>query len=91
MQWDKIPISIWLDPAATDPTQIADLLKPYDAPLMHKYLVSDFVNRADNEGPECAQEVVADAVWKTSRSQPAGVWLPMMTVSLLVMPRRMKP
>jgi hypothetical protein len=28
---------------------------------MRKYPVSDFVNRADNEGPECAREVEADS------------------------------
>jgi hypothetical protein len=27
---------------------------------MRKYPVSDFVNRADNEGPECAQEIAAN-------------------------------
>jgi putative SOS response-associated peptidase YedK len=32
-----------------------------DARLMRKYPVSDFVNRADNEGPECAREVEADS------------------------------
>ena len=47
----------WLDPGVTDPKLVADLLKPYDARLMRKYPVSDYVNRADNEGPECAQEV----------------------------------
>ena len=50
----------WLDPGVTDPAQVADLLKPYDPRLMRKYPVSDFVNRPDNEGPECAQETVAD-------------------------------
>jgi hypothetical protein len=28
---------------------------------MRKYPVSDFVNRADNEGPDCAREVEADS------------------------------
>jgi putative SOS response-associated peptidase YedK len=51
----------WLDPGITEPAQVADLLKPYDARLMRKYPVSDFVNRADNEGPECAREVEADS------------------------------
>jgi putative SOS response-associated peptidase YedK len=51
----------WLDPGVSDPAQVADLLKPYDPRLMRKYPVSDFVNRPDNEGPECAQEVAAEA------------------------------
>ena len=61
---DRMPLILspedydrWLDPGVTDPKLVADLLKPYDARLMRKYPVSDYVNRADNEGPECAQEV----------------------------------
>jgi len=64
---DRMPVILrpedydrWLDPGVTDPKLVADLLKPYDARLMRKYPVSDFVNRADNEGPECAQEIAAN-------------------------------
>jgi putative SOS response-associated peptidase YedK len=49
---------LWLDPGVTDPARVAELLKPYDAREMRKYPVSDFVNRADNEGPECGKEIV---------------------------------
>ena len=64
---DRMPVILspedydrWLDPGVTDPALVADLLKPFDPRLMRKYPVSDFVNRPDNEGPECAQEIVAD-------------------------------
>jgi putative SOS response-associated peptidase YedK len=52
---------LWLDPGITDPARVAGLLRPYDARLMRKYPVSDFVNRADNEGPECAREIDEDS------------------------------
>jgi len=48
---------LWLDPGVTDPARVAELLRPYDARQMRKYPVSDFVNRAENEGPECGREV----------------------------------
>jgi len=48
--------NLWLDPGITNPARVTDLLKPCDPRLLRKYPVSDFVNRADNEGPECAKE-----------------------------------
>ena len=48
---------LWLDPGITDPTKVADLLKPFDARKMKVHPVSSFVNKAGNEGPECATEV----------------------------------
>jgi putative SOS response-associated peptidase YedK len=61
---DRMPVilrpedyDLWLDPGVTDPARVAELLKPYDAREMRKYPVSDFVNRAGNEGPECGKEV----------------------------------
>ena len=48
---------LWLDPGVTDPARIADCVKPFDPRLMKKYPVSARVNRPENDGPECAQEV----------------------------------
>lgn len=48
---------LWLDPGITDPAKVADLLKPFDARKMKVHPVSSFVNKAGNEGPECAAEV----------------------------------
>ncbi len=60
---DRMPVILtpedydrWLDPGITNPARVADLLKPCDASLLRKYPVSNFVNRAGNEGPECAKE-----------------------------------
>lgn len=60
---DRMPVilqphdyDLWLDPGATDPKQLTELLKPFDARLMRKYPVSTTVNQAENEGPKCAQE-----------------------------------
>jgi len=48
---------LWLDSGVTDPVKVADLLKPFDIRLMRIYPVSSTVNRVDNDGPECAQEI----------------------------------
>jgi len=50
---------LWLDPGLTDPKRVAELLKPFDHRLMRKYPVSTAVNRVENDGPECAQEIAA--------------------------------
>jgi putative SOS response-associated peptidase YedK len=47
---------LWLDPGVTDPAEIADLLKPFDARLMRVYPVSSTVNSVKNDRPECAEE-----------------------------------
>jgi putative SOS response-associated peptidase YedK len=61
---DRMPVilqpddyDLWLDPGVTDPKQLAELLKPFNARLMRKYPVSTAVNRVENEGPECAEEI----------------------------------
>src|SRR5262249_24744114 len=61
---DRMPVILapddydrWLDPGITDPARLTDLLRPFDGRLMRIYPVSETVNRADSEGPECAQEV----------------------------------
>jgi len=62
---DRMPVilrpenyELWLDPGFTDPRGVADLLKPFEARLMKKYPVSTRVNRAENDDPECIQEIV---------------------------------
>jgi putative SOS response-associated peptidase YedK len=61
---DRMPVilqpedyDLWLDPGMTDVTTAADSLRPFDSRLMKKYAVSTLVNRAENDGPECAVEV----------------------------------
>jgi putative SOS response-associated peptidase YedK len=61
---DRMPVILhpddydrWLDPGITDPERVTDLLRPFDGRLMRIYPVSETVNRADSEGPECAKEV----------------------------------
>jgi putative SOS response-associated peptidase YedK len=65
---DRMPVilapedyDLWLDPGITDPARVADLLKPYEARLMRKYPVNSTVNKVENDGPECAQEVEAES------------------------------
>ena len=50
----------WLDPGITNPSRVADLLRPFDARLMRVYPVSATVNRVENDGPECAKEASAE-------------------------------
>jgi len=47
----------WLDPENRDPESLADLLVPYPPERMSAYPVSTYVNKPDNEGPECVQPV----------------------------------
>jgi putative SOS response-associated peptidase YedK len=61
---DRMPVivqpqeyDLWLDPGVTDPAKVSHLLIPLDARRMRKFPVSDYVNRAENEGPECAREI----------------------------------
>jgi putative SOS response-associated peptidase YedK len=61
---DRMPVILhaedydrWLDPGITDPQRVSDLLRPFDARLMRTYPVSTAVNRVENDGPECAEEV----------------------------------
>jgi putative SOS response-associated peptidase YedK len=56
---DKSDYDLWLDPGLTDPAQVADLLKPFDARRMRVYPVSSTVNTVKNDGPECAEEASA--------------------------------
>jgi putative SOS response-associated peptidase YedK len=65
---DRMPVilrqedyDLWLDPGTRNPARVLPLLAPFDARAMRKYPVSEFVNRVQNEGPECAREVAAGA------------------------------
>jgi putative SOS response-associated peptidase YedK len=48
---------LWLDPGMTNVPLLADCFTPFDLRSMKKYPVSMRVNRAENDDPECAQEV----------------------------------
>lgn len=65
---DRMPVilrpedyDLWLDPAMRNPARVLPLLAPFDAREMRKYPVSPFVNRVENDGPECAREVAVQA------------------------------
>jgi putative SOS response-associated peptidase YedK len=69
---DRMPVilrtedyDLWLDPGVTDAARVADCLKPFEPRLMKKYPVSTRVNRAENDDPECAQEVPIQSVVQT--------------------------
>jgi Phage integrase family/SOS response associated peptidase (SRAP) len=51
----------WLDPGVTNPSHLADLLKPFDALLMRSYPVSKRVNRVENDDEECGREAPPNA------------------------------
>jgi putative SOS response-associated peptidase YedK len=61
---DRMPVilqpedyDLWLDPGMTDVAVVANSLRPFDSRLMKKYPVNTRINRAENDGPECAVEV----------------------------------
>lgn len=65
---DRMPVILrredyeaWLDPGLRNPAQVLPMLAPFDPSVMRKYPVSPFVNRVENEGPECAMEVSEQA------------------------------
>ena len=47
----------WLDGGESDPTALADVLKPYPADAMEAYEVSSLVNSYVNDGPEVIEPV----------------------------------
>lgn len=49
--------ALWLDPLTEDPEVLTPLLVSAPSELMEFYEVSDFVNSARNQGPECAMAV----------------------------------
>ena len=57
---DRMPVildpdveSVWLDPDIDDTAALSDLLVPYPSELMTAYEVSQIVNSAANDAPEC--------------------------------------
>jgi len=58
---DRMPVilakqdfDLWLDPSMRDVQVVSKLLKPYDASRMRSFPVSNRVNHAQNDDPECA-------------------------------------
>ena len=57
---DRMPVILpdescteWLDPGGSDPEPLKRLLVPFNAELMKLHPVGTYVNRPENEGPEC--------------------------------------
>jgi putative SOS response-associated peptidase YedK len=55
----------WLTAPAAEAKRITELLVPFDAGVMHRYPVSSFVNKTENDQPECAEEaqIVQQQLW----------------------------
>ena len=47
----------WLEPENRDPSSLMGLLAPYPPEQMSAYPVSTYVNKPENEGPECVRPV----------------------------------
>ena len=65
---DRMPVilrpdqyEIWLDQAA-DADALKSLLQPYAGQDLHAYVVSNQVNKVDNDGPDCITPVEAPPV-----------------------------
>jgi putative SOS response-associated peptidase YedK len=61
---DRMPVivppdkyELWLDPDVEDFDAVKEILKPYNANLMRQYPVSQRLNNANNEDPECAAPI----------------------------------
>jgi putative SOS response-associated peptidase YedK len=61
---DRMPVilhldsyDLWLDPGMQDVAAISELLKPYDARLMHSYPVSTRINHVANDDAECSRRM----------------------------------
>lgn len=75
---DRMPVilnpqhyDLWLDPGFNDVTELAGMLKPFDAGLMKRYPVSTPVNSVANDGPQCAEIAVIDP----GDTKSAQLWL----------------
>jgi putative SOS response-associated peptidase YedK len=51
---------LWLDPKMKKPELVKPLLQPFPPDQMEGYPVSDKVNKADHEGPECVRPLDAE-------------------------------
>ena len=63
---DRMPVilspeayELWLDPGLHNIAELTALLKPYPAPAMRRYRVSERVNQVQNDDEECAAEIGA--------------------------------
>jgi len=61
---DRMPVILprrhyqtWLAATASEAERLSELLVPFDASLMKRYAVSSFINKPQNDTPECAMEV----------------------------------
>ncbi|NIX16279.1 MAG: hypothetical protein GWN11_10515 [Candidatus Dadabacteria bacterium] len=61
---DRMPVILykedeqkWLDPNIQDPAEVTPLLKAYTSEQMEVYEISNYVNRAENEGPGCIEPI----------------------------------
>ncbi len=54
---DRESYDLWLDPGMTNLQVVSELLKPYDARLMHFYPVSTRINHVANDDEECSRLV----------------------------------
>ena len=69
---DRMPVivtpdkyDVWLDPDVTDFGAIRDILEPYDANLMRRYLVSMKRNNSKNDDAESASRVTVETPTQT--------------------------
>ena len=54
---DPDSYDLWLDPGMKDVGAASELLKPYDARMMHAYPVSPRINHVANDDQECSRAV----------------------------------
>jgi putative SOS response-associated peptidase YedK len=73
---DRMPVilppeswDVWLDPGA-EATRLQELLVAWRGEELEAVPVSSYVNRADNEGPECVHEVPAPVARQLSLLPP---------------------
>ncbi len=48
---------LWLDPDMHEPARLSDLLAPFDPAELTYYPVSNYVNKAGQEGPQCIEPI----------------------------------
>jgi putative SOS response-associated peptidase YedK len=63
---DRMPVILpprhyrtWLTAPSAEAERLAELLVPFDPSFMSRYSVGPFVNKPQNEGPECAIETTS--------------------------------
>jgi hypothetical protein len=65
---DRMPVILhpdtydpWLDPGFSEVAAVSKMLKPYDALLMRSYPVSNRINHAANDDPDCSAPVAVES------------------------------